>query len=70
MKFWITGETTEGKEITRKVNMLMGASYIITREAIVMDMAGRRDEARALRAASHEIEKIVAKMEEKAMMQE
>lgn len=69
-KFWLGWKNPDEEERDRKINILLTATYILTREALVSDREGKREEARALRAAAHEIEKLIGRMEAAALRQE
>lgn len=69
-KFWLGWKNQDEEERERKINTLMSANHILTREALVSEMAGKREEARGLRTASHEIDKLIGRMEAAALRQE
>jgi hypothetical protein len=69
-QYWMTGEHPDEKENKRKTNTLIATTYLLTREALVSDRKGKREEARALRAAAHEIEKLIGRMEAAVLRQE
>lgn len=69
-RLWLTAEHPDQEERDRMIDAFLTAIYILAREAIVSNIDGRRNEAQALKAAYHEIEKLVEKIEEKSTQQE
>ena len=69
-QYWMTGEHPDYEEKRRKINILLETTYILTREALVSEIAGKQEEVRALRAATHEIEKLIGRMEAAGQRQE